>query len=86
MSYHDYYCVSGLKLITKIYIDRDQCEKFGVKYFEPDSFNITTKELRGSKSYDENHKAVFDAYPDDLLFLTREKEDAPGWYRWRIFQ
>ena len=86
MSYHDYYRSPDLALISKIYVDKNQCEKFGVEYFEQDSFNITTKELRESKSYDEKHIELFDAYPNELVHLSRSKEDAPGWYSWRTFR
>lgn len=71
--------------IEKIYLDHQQCETFGVEYFEECSLAISCRDLQKSKSYDSAHTKIFDAYPDEILHLVRQETYAPGWYSWALF-
>jgi hypothetical protein len=72
-------------LIEKVYIDQQQCEEFGVEYFDECGLVISCRDLRRSKRYDASHNKLFDAYPDSIFHLRREERDPPGWYSWALF-
>ena len=71
--------------IEKVYLDRNQCNKFKVEYYGESSLNISCRKLRASMDYDSAHCALFDAHVDGIFHLTRAAADAPGWYHWRLF-
>ena len=72
------------KLIKKVYIDQNQCEEFGVEYFNSCGFKISVRDLKNSKDYDNSHNNLFSAYPNELFHLRREESHAPGWYDWSL--
>ena len=72
-------------LIEKVYIDQGQCELFGVEYFGSCGLQISVRDLKNSKRYDEAHNKLFDTYYGRYFFLRREEGDPPGWYSWAVF-
>ena len=63
-----------------LYLDRDQCQKFGCSYFDGGKLVIAADALRKSKDYDAATTAALPNADEDTLVLTRDEEDAPGWY------
>lgn len=65
-----------------VYLDRDQCQKFGCPYFEAGSTAIAADAILTSKpqGYDVEMNAALKDADEDTLVLARDEEDAPGWY------
>ena len=65
-----------------VYLDRDQCAKFNVPYFDAGKLAIAADTLRKSKAsgYDSAADAELATHEQDTLVLERTGEDAPGWF------
>ena len=71
-------------LIKAVYIDRQQCKKFGCKYFDESSFVIAISDLEESKRYDSAHHKLFSMYSGGYFLLERKESDPTGWYTWSV--
>tara|TARA_Y100000817_G_C16603824_1_gene432006 strand:- start:350 stop:649 length:300 start_codon:yes stop_codon:yes gene_type:complete len=68
--------------LKQIYLDRDQCERFEVEYFEADNIALRADMILASKAqgYDQKHTRYLQQVGARYLSLARERSDAPGWY------
>jgi hypothetical protein len=64
----------------QVYLDRGQCERFGVGYFGADTLEIRADQLLASKDYDEIHRDTLDPLGTKVISLSREADENPGWY------
>ena len=70
------------KTDVQIYTDQDQCETFGVSYFDSEAELVVSAEaLLGSKDYDEMHKEVLKPLGSETLVLKRNEDLSPGWWK-----
>jgi len=69
--------------MNQIYLDREQCEKFEVEYFESSSTTLRADVILASKfsGYDKVHTDFLQAFQSRDIMLMRNRSDAPGWYR-----
>ncbi len=69
--------------MNQVYLDREQCEMFGVEYFESSSISLRADKLLSSKSngYDKEHTDFLQEFRSRDLLIMRHRDDAPGWYR-----
>ena len=67
-----------------IYLDREQCRSFGTQYFDSDSTVIRANVLLESKDYDKSHTTFLSSLGNNLLEISRKREDPPGWYTPKI--
>jgi len=69
--------------MQQIYLDRDQCEKFDIEYFEPASTTLRADTILSSKfnGYDIEHTSFLQEFCSRDLLLMRHRDDSPGWYR-----
>ena len=68
----------------EVYIDQDQCNKFGLKYYMANSNTICADVLldsKGGDGYDDIHKSILEPLGTSYLFLTRQADDRPGWFK-----
>jgi len=67
----------------EVYIDRDQCERLEVEYFEADTLSIPADAMLRSKTggYDSYHRELLEPMEGNIISLLRERADRPGWYR-----
>jgi len=66
--------------MDQIYLDRDQCSRFGVEYFGADSISLRADVILGSKDYDKQHQDYLGSFGVKVIHLTKTKSDSPGWY------
>lgn len=67
---------------VQIYTDQDQCEAFGVSYFDSEAKLVVYAEtLLGSKDYDEKHKEILESLGTEMLVLKRNGDLSPGWWK-----
>lgn len=64
----------------RIYLDRDQCNTFGVAYFDAASTLIAADAVLRSKDYDQEHRDFLEPLGSSTLRVTRKEADPPGWY------
>ena len=70
-------------MIQSIYIDRDQCEMFNLRYMKASSKTICADVLldsKGGDGYDQTHQDILKPFGQDYLFVTRQATDRPGWF------
>ena len=71
--------------MEKIYLDRQQCERFEVPYTSSDAELIVhASTLLESKwsGYDSEHTEYLQGFGDVYVHLVRNDiEDSPGWFR-----
>jgi hypothetical protein len=69
--------------MQQIYLDRDQCEKFDIEYFESASTALRADTILASKfnGYDIEHTNFLQEFCSRDLLIMRNRDDAPGWYR-----
>jgi len=63
-----------------LYLDRRQCDRFGVPYFDEGTLTVRAGDLLRSKDYDSFHRGVLEPIGEGKILLTRVREDLPGWY------
>ena len=71
------------KKMTKtlqIYIDRSQCSRFEIPYFQSGNLSVSARKLLESKDYDNWHTETLSFYGFDTISLSRKDVDPPGWY------
>ena len=67
---------------VQIYTDQDQCETFGVSYFDSQAKLVVSAEaLLGSKDYDEIHKEILEPLGAETLVLKRDGDLSAGWWK-----
>jgi hypothetical protein len=66
--------------MEQIYLDREQCRNFDTEYFESDDTVIRANILLESKDYDKSHTTFLSSLGNNLLKISRKREDPPGWY------
>ncbi len=72
-----------------IYTDRQQCEHFGISYFDPGSWTVSADALLDSKvrsgGYDEQHTTFLSSFGQKTIHLVRwpapYESFGPGWWR-----
>ena len=67
-----------------VYLDRYQCEKFDVEYFESCELTVRADILLDSKmqGYDNHHRNILEPLGDKLIRLEHtDREDSPGWFK-----
>jgi len=70
-------------MLQSIYMDRDQCEMFNLRYMKASSKTICADVLLSSKGgdgYDKTHQDILKPLGMDYVFLTRQATDRPGWF------
>lgn len=69
--------------MEQIYLDRDQCFKFSLHYFDGDAKSIRADKILSSKrqGYDAKHREYLQPFGPKTITIKRTKSDAPGWYR-----
>ena len=69
--------------MEQIYIDREQCEKFDIEYFESVKTTLRADVILASKfnGYDSEHTNFLQSFCARDLCLMRHRDDSPGWYR-----
>ena len=68
----------------EVYVDRDQCQSFGVEYFSTSSFYMTADVLldsKGGDGYDTNHQHLLKPLGTDYIVLSRQHGEKPGWFK-----
>ena len=63
-----------------LYLDRAQCSRFQVPYFEDGSLQIGADALLRSKDYDLFRKDILVGFGFRDVYLSRVEKDNPGWY------
>ena len=76
----------GGKMGEEVYLDRYQCQRYDVDYFEESSFSIEASKLLESKDYDVHHHNILEPLGHVTITLERERESRPGWYRIRTWK
>jgi hypothetical protein len=68
--------------MEKIYLDREQCERFSLEYFGDDQASLRADEILSSKlqGYDREHTEFLQGFGSEIVSITRVELDAPGWY------
>ena len=68
----------------EIYLDRTQCDKFGVNYYgEGRTITLCAKmilESKGGDGYDEAHKRMLQPSVEAGSDLVLKQTDIPGWF------
>jgi hypothetical protein len=64
-----------------LYLDRDQCNRFEVPYFDKGALQIGADVLLRSKDYDTFHRGVLELFGFAGISLSRQEKDHPGWYQ-----
>lgn len=72
--------------MDSVYLDRAQCRKFGVPYYEPATLVVRADVLLASKDgdgYDNEHFDILGPLRAKSIRLTRNEGDqlGPGWFR-----
>ena len=69
--------------MNQIYLDWDQCELFGLKYWGVHNSAIRADRILASKSngYDDYHYNLLGPYRAQVVKIAREEGDSPGWYK-----
>jgi len=67
-----------------IYLDRHQCDRFDLPYFEKGAATLAAHSIIESKlqGYDSYHRDLLNpiASKVGVVKISRERNDAPGWY------
>ena len=69
-----------------VYLDRHQCDKFEVKYFDSCTFSVRASELLDSKlsGYDKQHRDLLEPFGNTFITLEHtDRVDSPGWFKIR---
>jgi len=68
--------------MEQIYLDMNQCSEFRVAYFEPDEFSARASSILLSKrqGYDQIHRECLEPLGENMILLSRSRDDNPGWY------
>jgi hypothetical protein len=67
-----------------VYLDRYQCEKFDVEYFESCELTVRADLLLDSKmeGYDKIHRDILEPMGNKFIHLEHiNRKDSPGWFR-----
>jgi len=68
-----------------IYLDRHQCNRFNLPYFDNGAGTLAAHSILESKlqGYDDYHKNILNPISKKvgIVKISREREDSPGWYK-----
>jgi len=68
--------------MKQIYFDRQQCDDFGISYYEGGKISLPADVILRSKGsgYDRKHRNFLEPIGRGLVHLSKTSDDAPGWY------
>ena len=68
--------------MKQIYFDRQQCDDFGISYYEGGKISLPADVILRSKGngYDRKHRDFLEPMGRALVHLSKTSDDAPGWY------
>ena len=68
--------------MKQIYLDREQCNDFGISYYEKGAISLPADVILRSKGtgYDRAHQDFLKPLGRSVVRLWKLEADAPGWY------
>ena len=68
--------------MKQIYLDREQCNDFGISYYEEGKISLPADVILRSKmtGYDKAHQDFLKPMERGVVHLSKTSSDAPGWY------